>query len=72
MMPMKPCRLLKKTAENINEAIEQLTGGEGGGDLSQITQTLNQASQAAEKVSNYVTSFEQMSVKTVSPLLIKR
>ncbi len=52
---------IKRAAESVNKAVEQLSGGDG--DLSEISKTLGQASQAAEKVSDYVNSFEQMSVK---------
>lgn len=52
---------IKEAAQNINQAVEQLTTGDGT--LAQVKQTIDQTSQAAEKVNNYVTAIEQISLK---------
>jgi phospholipid/cholesterol/gamma-HCH transport system substrate-binding protein len=52
---------IKAAADNVNKAVDQLTTGDGT--LSQFKQAIAQTNQAAEKVNNYVTAFEQISLK---------
>ena len=49
---------INQAAQTIDKAVTKLTSGDG-----EITATITQASQAAQKVSEYVSMFEKISVK---------
>lgn len=53
---------IDQAAQKINQAVDQFTSG-GGGGLSQIKDTLNDAGNAVKKVEKYVDSFEKIKFK---------
>ena len=52
---------IKAAADNVNQAVKELTTGDGT--LSQVKETISQASQAATKVNDYVSKIEQIQLK---------
>ncbi len=51
---------IKNAADKINNVLDQLSTGENP--LSQVQKTLNDTSQAVDKVNNYLAAFEQISI----------